>query len=428
MNETVQNTVKGFLRIGQTVSVLASTGISWVAGDRPPPPRLLRQTFERLGSTYIKLGQFIASSPTFFPPAYVEEFQFCLDQTRPLPFTVIQRILDEQFGDRLSEVFAHVDHVPLASASIAQVHAAKLVNGDDVVIKVQKPGVRNILVTDLNFLYAGARILELLAPKLSWTSLSGIVEEIQKTMVEECDFYKEGKNLDEFRAFLNATGNTDVVVPKHYEHASTMKVLTMERFYGVPLTDLETIRTYCSDPERTLITAMNAWFSSLTQCDFFHADVHAGNLMVLRDGRIGFIDFGIVGRIPKGAWKAISDFITAIMMMNFHEMASAMIRIGVTHTEVNVADLAGDIQRLYKKMDRMVPNADSQQMYTETLNEAEEINTILMDLVKTGESHGLHFPREFALLIKQFLYFDRYIHLLAPDLDMFMDERLSLVQ
>ena len=428
MSETVQNTVKGFLRIGQTMSVLASTGISWLAGDRPPPPRLLRQTFERLGSTYIKLGQFIASSPTFFPPAYVEEFQFCLDQTKPLPFNVIQRILDDEFGDRLSEIFAHVDHVPLASASIAQVHAAKLVSGEDVVIKVQKPGVRNILITDLNFLYVGARILELLAPKLSWTSLSGIVEEIQRTMVEECDFYKEGKNLDEFRAFLAATSNADVVVPKHYGSASSMKVLAMERFYGVPLTDLETIRTYCADPERTLITAMNAWFSSLTQCDFFHADVHAGNLMVLRDGRIGFIDFGIVGRIPKGAWKAISDFITAIMMMNFQEMADAMIRIGVTHTEVSVENLAADIQRLYRKMDRMVPDADAQQLYTETLNEAEEINTILMDLVKTGESHGLHFPREFALLIKQFLYFDRYIHLLAPELDMFMDERLSLVQ
>lgn len=428
MKDSIQNAVNGALRIGQTVGVLASTGLSWATGDRPPPPRLLRQTFERLGATYVKLGQFIASSPTFFPPAYVEEFQFCLDQTRPLPFTVIQGILEDEFKDSLTSVFAHVDHVPLASASIAQVHAAKLVTGEDVVIKVQKPGVRNVLVTDLNFLYAGARILEILAPKLSWTSLSGIVEEIQRTMVEECDFYQEGRNLDEFRDFLRDSGNNDVVVPKHYPQASTMKVLTMERFYGVPLTDLETIRTYCSDPERTLITAMNAWFSSLTQCDFFHADVHAGNLMVLRDGRIGFIDFGIVGRIPTGAWQAISDFITSTMMMNFDDMANAMIRIGVTRSEVNEAGLAADIRRLYSKMDKMVPDAESQIQYTNTLNESEEINTILMDLVKTGEAHGLHFPREFALLIKQFLYFDRYIHLLAPDLDMFMDDRLSLLQ
>ena len=95
-----------------------------------------------------------------------------------------------------------------------------------------------------------------------------------------------------------------------YRKASTRRVLTMERFYGVSLTDLDTIRKYCDDPEKTLITVMNTWFSSLTQCEFFHADVHAGNLMVLEDGRVGFIDFGIVGRINPGTWEAVSDFIS----------------------------------------------------------------------------------------------------------------------
>lgn len=418
----VVNGIKGALRIGQTLTVLSRTGINWLRGDRPPTPRLLRQTFENLGATYIKLGQFIASSPTFFPASYVEEFQQCLDRTPALPFSVMRRILQDELKVPLESIYAEIDPVPLASASIAQVHAATLVSGEQVVIKIQKPGVENILLTDLNFLYASARILETIAPKLSWTSLSGIVEEIQRTMMEECDFIKEANNLKTFRQFLLDTHNTDATVPQVYERWSTRRVLTMERFYGVPLTDLETIRTVTSDPERTLITAMNTWFSSLTQCEFFHADVHAGNLMVLKDGRVGFIDFGIVGRIRPDTWQAVSDFISAVMVGQFEGMADAMVRIGVTHETIDVNQLADDLRRLYNQMDRMVPDTPY------AADEAEdEVNNILMDMVKIGESHGLHFPREFALLIKQFLYFDRYVHILAPEMDVFMDERLNLL-
>lgn len=419
----LKNTVKGAFRIGQTATVLSRNGLRWLRGERLPAPRLLREIFEELGATYIKLGQFIASSPTFFPADYVEEFQGCLDQTRPLPFTTMKRILREELKRPLDQVFTEIDPVPLASASIAQVHSARLVTGEDVVIKIQKPGVENILLTDLNFLYVCARALETIAPKLSWTSLSGIVEEIQQTMMEECDFIKEANNLNTFRQFLENTHNDGATVPKVYEHCSTRRILTMERFYGVPLTDLESIRKVTPDPERTLITAMNTWFASLTQCEFFHADVHAGNLMVLRDGRVGFIDFGIVGRISPGTWEAVSDFISAVMVGNFDGMADAMIRIGVTRAQVNVDDLAKDLRNLYQQLDRMVP--DYAPYSAEQTDD--QVNNVLMDMVRIAEGHGLHFPREFALLLKQFLYFDRYVHILAPEMDMFMDERLTML-
>lgn len=417
------DTLKGSLRIGQTAKVISKAGLKWVAGNRPPNPKLLRNVFEELGATYIKLGQFIASSPTFFPKDYVEEFQHCLDKTKPFPFPIAKKIIEDELGKPLDQVYAYVEPVALASASIAQVHAAKLLTGEDVVIKIQKPGVENVLLTDLNFLYASARVLEYLAPKLSWTSLSGIVEEIQKTMMEECDFYKEAQNLKAFKGFLDRTENEDVVVPKVYEQASSRKVLTMERFYGVPLIDLETIRRYCPDPERTLITAMNTWFSSLTQCEFFHADVHAGNLMVLESGKVGFIDFGIVGRINPGTWEAVSDFISSIMIGNFDGMADAMIRIGVTSGDVSAVSLADDLRRLFNKLDVMVPDY----ALIESNQGEDDINNILMDMVKVGEDNGIHFPREFALLMKQFLYFDRYVHVLAPELDMFVDERLNML-
>jgi aarF domain-containing kinase len=212
-------------------------------------------------------------------------------------------------------------------------------------------------------------------------------------------------------------------VPKVYEQCSSRRILVMERFHGVSLTDLDSIRGYTNNPEGTLITAMNTWFSSLTQCEFFHADVHAGNLMVLRDGRVGFIDFGIVGRIAPDTWQAVNDFIQTVMVGNFDGMADAMIRVGVTRHTVEASLLANDLRTLYSKMDQMVPDTVA---YTADRAE-DDVNHLLLDMVKVGESHGLHFPREFALLLKQFLYFDRYVHILAPEMDMFMDDRLKML-
>ncbi len=422
---TVNQGLRGALRMGQTATVMGRTGLSWLRGHRPPTPQLLRETFESLGATYIKLGQFIASSPTFFPREYVDEFQGCLDRTPSLPFSDIRRIVRAELGRPLEDVYSEIDPVALASASIAQVHAARLVSGEEVVIKVQKPGVETVLLTDLNFLYLSSRVVEKLAPRLSWTSLSGIVEEIQRTMMEECDFIQEANNLNTFRQFLLDTHNDQVVVPRVYDHCSTRRVLTMERFYGVPLTDLDAIRRVTNDPERTLITAMNTWFASLTQCEFFHADVHAGNLMVLDDGRVGFIDFGIVGRIRPVTWQAVSDFIGAVMSGNFDGMADAMLRIGVTHESVDISGLAGDLRNLYLNLDRMVPEQSAAELQGGKAED--EVNNILMEVVRIGENHGLHFPREFALLLKQFLYFDRYVHILAPEMDVFMDDRLTML-
>ena len=417
--------IKGAFRIGQTMRVLAQTGMEWVMGDRPPAPKLLRQTFERLGTTYIKLGQFIASSPSIFPDDYVEEFQLCLDRTTPVPFYTMKRVLEKELGKSLETVFAEFDPVPLASASIAQVYAAKLVSGEDVVVKVQKPGVENILLTDLNFLYVGARVLEYFVPNLSMASLSAIVDEIQKGMLAECDFYQEARNIEDFHKFLEETGNTQAIAPRVYEQASTMRVLTMERFYGVPFTNLESVQHIVPDPESTLITAMNTWFSSLLFCESFHADVHAGNLLVLKDGRVGFIDFGIVGRIKPSTWESVSKFIWAIGQENYQEMAEAMLGIGMTDTEVNTERLAKDIEELYASMDRVLPEVDMHAGDMMSINE-HEVNKVMMDLVGIGKRHGIHFPREFALLLKQLLYFDRYVRLLAMESNIYMDERLNI--
>lgn len=414
--------VRGALRIADTTRILGQVGVSWLRGNRPPAPQILRETFEKLGTTYIKLGQFIASSPSVFPDEYTEEFQKCLDKTTPQPFKVMRKVLERELNAPIDSVFSHINTTPLASASIAQVYAATLTNGDDVVIKIQKPGVRNILLTDLNFLFVSARILEYFVPNLSMASLSDIIDEIQKGMLEECDFYQEAQNIEDFQRFLNSTGNRDVVAPKVYKHASSMKVLTMERLRGVPFTDLDAIRHLTQQPEITLITAMNTWFSSLLFCDSFHADVHAGNLLVLENGKIGFIDFGIVGRIKPETWQSVSNFITAAGTEDFDGMAEAMLGIGMTHTTVNTTELANDIRDLYADMD----NPAKYGMRSPAAIDEREINKIMMNIVGLAKRHGIHFPREFALLLKQLLYFDRYVRILSMQGNIYMDDRLMV--
>lgn len=416
-----EDTARGGLRVLQTASVLARTGAGWLLGRRPALPVLLRETFESLGTTYIKLGQFIASSPSLFPDEYVEEFQKCLDRTPGLPFRFIRDTVEAELGRPLQDVYAWVDPQPLASASIAQVHAARLHNGDDVVIKVQKPNVRNVLLTDFNFLYFAARVVEMLTPGLSRSAVSGVVEELQGSMLEECDFRQEADNLERFNDFLAMTQNTRAVAPRPYREYSTDRVLTMERFFGVPLTNLEVLRQHVPDPAETLITALNTWFSSLMLCDFFHADVHAGNLMLLRDGRIGFIDFGMVGHMRKETWEAMARFFDGIGRGDHRLVAEAMATIGMTRETVDVDALARDIERFQDKLANLDPTS-----ILEGGRQDREVNRLLLDIVHIGEHHGIRFPREFALLLKQFLYFDRYVQALAPELDMFADTRVDI--
>ncbi|XP_068641975.1 uncharacterized aarF domain-containing protein kinase At5g05200, chloroplastic [Aristolochia californica] len=400
-------------------------------------PLYLRRLFERMGATYIKLGQFIASAPTLFPPEYVQEFQNCFDRAPPVPFGEIEAILHQDLGRPLDAVYEYIDPVPVASASIAQVHGARLKGSrKDVVIKVLKPGIEDILVADLNFVYIVARILEFVNPELNRTSLVGIIKDIRASMLEEVDFQKEAANIESFNRYLEDMGLTgQAKAPTVYRHCTTRRVLTMERLYGVPLTDLDSIRSLVPSPETSLITALNVWFGSLLACESFHADVHAGNLWLLRDGRIGFLDFGIVGRISPKIWAAMEVFLASIATEEYKAMASALIEMGATDKDVDSMAFAKDLEKIFssiKDLDTEIVVATARGGNTAAVSanlvfDERQMNALFLDVIRVSESYGLKFPREFALLMKQLLYFDRYTRLIAPELNMLQDQRIRIV-
>ncbi|EIE24521.1 ABC1-domain-containing protein [Coccomyxa subellipsoidea C-169] len=444
-NTVTRNGARGFQRSLQALQAALSVGNEYVAnfqrGVQDPPQVVLRKLFERLGATYIKLGQFIASSPTLFPEEYVLEFEKCLDKTDPVPWEVIRGRMRAQLGRPLEDVFSFVDPVPLASASVAQVHAAVLKDsGKEVVVKVLKPGVEDVLATDLDFLYLASRVFEFINPELSRMSLAAIVGDIRACMLEEVDFLKEATHISEFAQYLERTGATGVAAcPFVYRAFSTKSMLVMERFRGVPLTDLAAIRSMTSaDPESVLVNALNVWFGSVLACETFHADMHAGNLLVLEErngqasGRVGFIDFGIVGRVSPGTWMAVEALLTSVATRDFDTMARALVTVGATSTDVEIKAFAADLERLYTGFSTLdaevlVAAGRGGQAAAASLNlDDAQINRLLLQIVQVGNDHGIRFPRELGMLLKQLLYFDRYTRILAPELSVLDDERIRL--
>lgn len=406
-------------------------------GQPNPPafsaPKAIRTLFEKLGATYVKLGQFIASSPTIFPKEYVLEFQKLLDKTEPVEWRTIKQIIENDLGP-ISKTFEFVETKPLASASIAQVHAAKLKTGEDVVIKVQKPGIDASLKADLSFVFVASRVLEFLQPDWERTSLSAVVGDIRTSMLEELDFTKESRNTEEFCRYL-AQNNllNEATAPKVYREYTTKKVFTMERLNGISMLDEETISKVAKDPEvgqQAIISALNIWTQSVMQMPFFHADVHAGNLLLLEDGRVGFIDFGIVGRVSDKTFKAVNELSTALALGDYRGMAQALCNMGATDDEVDIEKFGNDIETVMKRIASVQPDITITEMTDGSVGgnldfDETEITNLLLELVDITENNGLKLPREFGLLVKQSLYFDRYLKILAPELDVVNDARVS---
>jgi predicted unusual protein kinase regulating ubiquinone biosynthesis (AarF/ABC1/UbiB family) len=217
--------------------------------------------------------------------------------------------------------------------------------------------------------------------------------------------------MTEFNGIMVEHGQTRVAAPRPVDELTTQRVLVMERFFGSRVDEVEKLKAAKVDGEEALLLGMRAWFQCLILHGFFHGDVHAGNLMVLSDGRIGFLDFGIVGRFGRERREQVTDYLMAFSSGDFRKLAEVMFAMGSVHVKVDLDVLAKDLAKAYEPM---LASEDSAIKYAD----------VIPAIMRTAIQHGMRMPRDFVLVVKQMLYFDRYAKLLAPRLNVFRDPRI----
>ena len=406
-------------RIGVTGWQLTRTGgrvLSKIAGRGRFQDKVLQeipQTFADLGPTYVKFGQIIASSPGAFGEQMSRQFRGLLDSVPPADTEEVHKLLREELGGEPSELFASFEEEPFASASIAQVHFATLHTGEEVVVKIQRPGIRRRVAADLQILKRFAQAVELakLGRRLS---AQDVVADFSDNLAEELDFRLEAQSMDAWISHLrNSPLGRNIRVPDVHWEFTTEKVLTMERVSGVRIDDVANIRKKGFDGTELVKALLFSVFEGGLRHGLFHGDLHAGNLLVDDEGRIVFLDFGIMGRIDNRTRWLLRELVYALLVKKDHAAAGKIVvlmgAVGTTKPEPQAAkDLEAFATPLTMKSLGDMSYAD-----------------IGRQLSTLADAYDVKLPRELVLIGKQFLYVERYMKLLAPKWQMMSDPQLT---
>lgn len=366
----------------------------------------LRRAFERLGPAYIKLGQIVSSGQGLFPPELVEAFKSCRDQVPPETFATVRRVVEEDLGRPLEAVFQHFDETCLASASIAQVHAATLRSGEEVVVKVQRPQVAELVRRDVQAMAWIAPYLVGRIPVAALANPPALVELFAETIVEELDFRLEAQNMLDVAHVLVDAGQTIIVVPRPHPELVTRRVLVMERLRGFKYDDLNGIRAAGVDTPELIRSLVTAFVEGAMIYGVFHGDMHGGNLFVMSDGRVALFDYGITGRMSEAQRRAFLRMMMTGAMNDVRGQLEAFRDLGALGPD---ADFEAIVRTL--KIDQ--PVRDPTKMSGQEL--VGEIQDILKGLLKQGAK----LPKPLMLYVKNMIFFDGAITLFAPDVNLF---------
>ncbi|HEU0191211.1 MAG TPA: AarF/ABC1/UbiB kinase family protein [Mycobacterium sp.] len=406
-------------RVGATGWQIARTAARVFSQLLSPGPvqqkviKELPQTFASLGPTYVKFGQIIASSPGAFGEQLSREFRSLLDAVPPADPAEVHKLLVEELGKDPAELFADFDAEPIASASIAQVHFATLHSGEEVVVKIQRPGIRRRVAADLQILKRFAQVVELakLGRRLS---ARDVVADFADNLAEELDFRIEAQSMQTWVAHLHASPlGANIKVPDvHWDH-TTERVLTMERVSGIRIDDAKAIRKAGFDGVALVKALLFATFEGGLRHGLFHGDLHAGNLLVDGDGRVVFLDFGIMGRIdPRTRWL-LRELVYALLVKKDHAAAGKLVVLmGAVGNVKPEGQAAKDLE------------AFTTPLTMKSLGEMSYAD-IGKQLSALADAYDVKLPRELVLIGKQFLYVERYMKLLAPKWQMMSDPELT---
>ncbi|AKF04161.1 Ubiquinone biosynthesis monooxygenase UbiB [Sandaracinus amylolyticus] len=377
-------------------------------------PTAMRLAFERLGPIYVKLGQLVASGEALFPERYSEAFRTLLDRVPPFPFDEVERIVREDLGKGTSELFAELDPKPLAAASIAQVHAAKLADGREIVVKVQRPGIGALAAADVAIMRFFAWIATKLSRLARNSNVIAFVDDFAINLAQELDFRREAQRMRDFNQVMREMGNEITAAPVVLDELTHARVLTMERFRGWRIDDVQAVRATGYDAEERLLQGIRAWFQTLILRGFFHGDVHAGNFMLLEDGRIGFLDFGIVGSFGPQFRQGVLEYVLGFQSRDWNRVAEAMLAMETVPPGVTV-----DREALVMDLEvTFAPMIDPEEGF--------KLRDLVPGLVRSSRRHGLRLPRDLVLVTKQLVYLDRYSRAYGgAKMNVLTDQRLT---
>lgn len=396
-------------------TLLGQIGLKTLASSRSEDGRVAQATlpertrmlFERLGPAFIKLGQILSGRPDLIPQDFIDEFSKLQDNVTPVPIQEIIPIIEEALGRKIQDAYSSFDTEPMATASIAQVHAARTLEGDDVVVKVKKPGVAKALQRDLEIIELLAQLIEVSVPELKTFRPKQVVQEFKRSLLAETDFTRELHNIQNYRN--NFAEMPFLYVPKPFADLSSEDILTMERLRGVKLSDTEGVRRLGIDTHELLSQGMNAFFKSVMVDGLFHSDPHGGNIFVLPDGRMGLVDFGAVGHLSDSSRRAIVSMFLALLTQDYEWLVQEYVQLSPafegTRTSKTIEMLSQEIYNIFSPYHgRPLKNIPS--------------GKLLMEATALALKYRVILPSDLVMVFKAIMTLEGMARALDPDFDL----------
>ncbi|MFS8777456.1 ABC1 kinase family protein [Synechococcus sp. W70.1] len=373
---------------------------AWSYGGQPTPERKakrrraraiwIRETLLHLGPTFIKVGQFFSTRADLFPSEYVEELSKLQDQVPAFGYEQVAAIVQQELGKPIEQIYSYFDPTPLAAASLGQVHRAKLKSGEEVVVKVQRPGLVQLFTIDLEI---GRGIAEFFQHHTPWGGAGrdwlGIYEECRRTLWEEVDYLNEGRNADTFRR--NFRDMPQIAVPKVYWRYTSPRLLTLEYLPGIKISDYEALSAAGLDRKALARLGAEAYLRQLLKDGFFHADPHPGNIAVKPDGTLIFYDFGMMGRLRPGIKEKLADMLAAVVAKNADQVVALLVELGVLVPTADLAPVRRSVQYL---LDHFLDKPFSSKL--------DEISVAALseDLYELAYEQPFRFPATFTFVLR----------------------------
>ena len=322
--------------------------LKWLRDDKPVMEysrwERIRMAAEELGPTFIKLAQILSNRPDIIPEALVKEFEKLQDHVPPFEFVKVKEIVERETGKKLDVIFEEFNEVPMASASIGQVHKAKLRTGEEVVVKVQRPDVEETIALDLGIIKEAVKRTDRYLKKQGILNGEEVVRVFDRAITKELDYMNEARNIDRFRTTYRH--RTDFYVPKAYREFSTNKVLIMEFVNGCKITDVKQLKEWGLSPARIVEKGMDIYLSQIFEYGYFHGDPHPGNVLVREDGTILLLDFGMVGQLMKKDKYAFAGIFIAMSRHDARDMANQLRKLAVEDNITDMRQLVYDLNDL----------------------------------------------------------------------------------